>query len=323
MANMYKYLSIGLALGFLSSCGWVEVPADGQSGKPSYRSPSTSRVATSSLPASNQQKKTRPGYYIVQKGDTVYAISRKFNTAVRSIIDINNLKAPFHLQAGQEIRLPQAPVHIVQAGDTLYSVSRQYHTDVYTLAKTNKLSSPYTLTVGQRLSLPHATNLTTASRNLTATPRVSPTVSKSAKPKPVQKINKTAIPKPPPRSSSRFSWPLQGKIISGFGSKKSGLRNDGINIKAERGTPIKAAENGVVAYSGNELRGFGNMVLIKHSGGWITAYAHADTVLVKRGQKVLKGQKIASVGSTGGVTSPQLHFEIRKGMNAVNPKKHL
>ena len=102
-----------------------------------------------------------------------------------------------------------------------------------------------------------------------------------------------------------------------------GRKNDGINIKASLGTNIKAADKGVVAYAGNELKGFGNLVLIKHSDGYITAYAHADKLYVKKGQKVLRGEKIATVGKTGSVNTPQLHFEVRAGKKAVNPRKYL
>ena len=112
-------------------------------------------------------------------------------------------------------------------------------------------------------------------------------------------------------------------MISGFGATGKGRHNDGINIAAPRGTPVKAAENGVVAYAGNELRGFGNLLLIKHDGGWVTAYAHNEALLVRRGDRVRKGQTIARVGSSGGVSTPQLHFELRRGKNAVDPRKHL
>ncbi len=320
MSGLKTYLILILVGYGLSSCGWVEVPADG--GKRTYGKPPTAQSSTSA-----QTQRYIPGTIIVQKGDTVYGISRRNNVSVRTIIETNELKAPFHLRAGQRLRLPQDPVHLVRQGDTLYSVSRAYRTDVYTLAKINKLKSPFTLSPGQRLTLPGKSNLTTASRELTVPPKARIDAKPIAKPTTVAKaqprISKQAIPKPPPRASSRFSWPLQGRVISRFGVKKDGLRNDGINIAAKRGSAVKAAENGVVAYSGNELRGFGNMLLVKHSGGWITAYAHNEKLLVKRGQKVKKGQTIANVGSSGGVTSPQLHFEIRRGMNPVNPKKYL
>ena len=105
--------------------------------------------------------------------------------------------------------------------------------------------------------------------------------------------------------------------------KRQGLHNDGINIAAPKGSPVFAAENGVVAYAGNSLKGFGNLILVKHSGGWITAYAHTDKMLVVRGKQVMRGEKIATIGTTGGVKKPQLHFEIRKGSRAVDPKREL
>ena len=117
--------------------------------------------------------------------------------------------------------------------------------------------------------------------------------------------------------------PVRGPVLSGFGAKAKGLRNDGINIAAQRGAPVMAAEHGVVAYAGNELRGFGNLLLIKHANGWITAYAHNDTLLVRRGDRVERGQRIATVGATGNVRSPQLHFELRRGRIAEDPEKHL
>ncbi len=127
------------------------------------------------------------------------------------------------------------------------------------------------------------------------------------------------IPKPPPRAGEKFLWPVEGRLVLNYGPKKSGLHNDGINIAAARGAPVLAAENGVVAYAGNELRGFGNLLLIKHADGWMTAYAHNETILVGRGEPVRRGQIVARVGNSGNVTVPQLHFEIRKGTRAVNP----
>lgn len=120
-----------------------------------------------------------------------------------------------------------------------------------------------------------------------------------------------------------FSWPVRGRILSTFGPKPDGLHNDGINIAARAGSPVIAAENGVIVYSGSELRGFGNLVLVRHADGWITAYAHLDRVLVRKGQQVKRGQAIATVGSSGGVDQPQLHFEIRRGTQAVDPAKFL
>jgi murein DD-endopeptidase MepM/ murein hydrolase activator NlpD len=114
--------------------------------------------------------------------------------------------------------------------------------------------------------------------------------------------------------------PVKGRVISNFGPKEGGLHNDGINISAPIGTPIKASENGVVVYTGNQLRGYGNLILVRHSGGWVSAYAHTSKFLVQAGDKVKQGEVIAQVGQSGSVSRPQLHFELRKGTRAVDPK---
>lgn len=124
-------------------------------------------------------------------------------------------------------------------------------------------------------------------------------------------------------SGGRFAWPVHGRILSGFGVKEGGLHNDGINIAAKQGATVVAADDGVVVYAGNEIRGFGNLVLVKHANGWMTAYAHNAELLVKRGEPVKRGQAISKAGATGGVSSPQLHFEVRRGSRAVDPSKYL
>jgi murein DD-endopeptidase MepM/ murein hydrolase activator NlpD len=120
-----------------------------------------------------------------------------------------------------------------------------------------------------------------------------------------------------------FRWPARGRVIAGFGPKPNGLQNDGINLAVPEGTPVKAAEDGVVAYAGSELKGYGNLVLVRHNNGFVTAYAHASEIMVKRGDQVKRGQVIAKSGQTGSVTSPQLHFEIRKGATPVDPAQYL
>ena len=133
-------------------------------------------------------------------------------------------------------------------------------------------------------------------------------------------------PRASPRSAevtgaTEFRWPAKGRVIAGFGGKGGG--NDGINIALPEGTPVKAAEGGVVAYAGNELKGYGNLVLIRHPDGWVSAYAHNGDLKVKRGEQVARGQTIAISGQSGNVSSPQLHFELRKGSTPVDPMPHL
>ena len=131
------------------------------------------------------------------------------------------------------------------------------------------------------------------------------------------------LPAPEPMSGNSFRWPVQGRIISEFGTKPDGGHNDGINVAVPAGTSVKAAENGVVAYAGDELKGYGNLVLIRHSNNWVSAYAHNEEILVKRGDQVRRGQVIAKAGRTGQVNQPQLHFELRKGSRPVDPTKFM
>ncbi|MGH1349759.1 MAG: peptidoglycan DD-metalloendopeptidase family protein [Methyloligellaceae bacterium] len=126
-----------------------------------------------------------------------------------------------------------------------------------------------------------------------------------------------------PTTSGRFRWPVRGRIISNFGIKRNGARNDGINLSVPAGTEVRAAESGVVAYAGNELKGYGNLVLIRHKDKWVTAYAHNSRILVRRGQRIKRGQVIARAGKSGSVSQPQVHFELRKGDKPVNPLKYM
>ncbi len=129
-------------------------------------------------------------------------------------------------------------------------------------------------------------------------------------------------PEPPVygRADAVFEWPVAGKIISGFGATTNGERNDGINIATAMGAPIRAAASGTVTYAGDELKGYGNLLLLKHANGYVTAYAHADHLIVGRGDTVTKGEVIGYSGTTGDVTSPQLHFEIRRDTTPLDPR---
>jgi murein DD-endopeptidase MepM/ murein hydrolase activator NlpD len=127
----------------------------------------------------------------------------------------------------------------------------------------------------------------------------------------------------PSSAPGRFRWPARGRVIAPYGKRPDGSHNDGINIAVPQGTEIHAAESGRVAYAGNELKGYGNLVLIRHGNGWVSAYAHADQLLVKRDDVVRRGQVIATAGKTGTVDQPQLHFELRQGAKPIDPMPHL
>lgn len=230
------------------------------------------------------------------------------------------------------MRLPPPQEYKVRRGDTLYEISRMFSTDTSAVARQNNLRAPYTIRTGQVLRMPSSIPAPKAKPAPTRLARVNPSqkpsAGKAARPsntpaaqeavsRPV-KISST----PPSRAASKFLQPVNGRIISGYG-QKDGLHNDGINISAARGMPIKAAENGVVVYVGNELKGSGNLILVRHADRYMSAYAHLDKFLIKRGQTVKRGQTIGTVGSTGAVSSPQLHFEIRRGTEAINPQGYL
>ena len=332
-----------LAIGLLAAACASQPPADVvfKGAEPLAQEPATPAAAeaqTAAIPES--------GAVVVAAGDSVYAIARRYNLSIRGLIDSNGLEPPFTLTIGQRLVLPRERVHTVAAGDTLYGISRRYGVAMAVLARANGLGEPYALTVGQRLRIP----------TLLAKPPEPEIAEPAAKPEsPVPAVEATiqatiqlgvppvpppkpailtasaapttaasgALPPPPPRSKNTFLWPVEGDVINGFGPQPGGRHNDGINIVAPRGTAVRAAENGVVAYIGNELRGYGNLVLIRHADGWITAYAHNEVVLVSRGEIVRRGDIIGRVGSTGDVATPQTHFELRQGVRSVDPMKYL
>lgn len=270
-----------------------------------------------------------PDAVTVKRGDTLYSIARRYNVPIRDIIEINHMSPPYNLYVGRVLRMPNAKFHVVAKGDTLYNISKRYNVDMSSLSRVNNLDEPYALRIGQRLVLPGSvvdkstTNSTASATPVKTTAQSNNTSWWGSSKK--QTPAKAAYSKPTPvkKRSSKFAWPVKGTIVSNYGNIGKGRTNDGINIKAPLGTTVKAADAGTVAYAGNELKGFGNLILVKHNDGWITAYAHNDKVLVKKGQKVRKGEKISTVGSTGGVNTPQLHFEIRAGKKAVNPRAYL
>lgn len=254
-------------------------------------------------------------YLYVHKGDTLYSLAKKNNIPMQDLIEENHLKSPYTLVVGQKLLIPKSETHTVQKGETLYSISRKHKMSVSALSRLNHLKEPYTISVGQVLKVSHAKKTAqTAVKSKTKTALSKKTVVSA----PVKTVR---VPKN--QSNKKFTWPVKGSIITAFGKTQNGMQNDGINISAAKGTAVMAAENGTVGYAGNQLKGYGNLILIRHDNGWMTAYAHNDTILVKKDQKVKKGQKIATVGKTGNVKTPQLHFEIRYQTKVVNPQKYL
>lgn len=410
---------------------------------------------------------------VVERGDTLYAISRRNNVPLRALIEANHLQPPYTIYPGNRLVLPARRVHVVRQNETLYGISRAYDVEMSALAQANGLTQPFIVTPGMQLVVPEGqgaatdaaaaavaaagpegrppstrigepeilsvspalggppssvaaagsgTATTVSGAGITATtlatpdgdagttisevgspaddtvraagegpvaltPAVPPSAAPGTDPsttvpvtvpatqdvpaaqpaptatdlaapqpaapepsapatapaaatppvpeKPAEVAAPPPAPTPPPIKAKpvevgdlgpapkRFVWPVNGRVVSGYGDKAGGLHNDGVNIQAPRGTPIRAAADGVVVYSGSDLKGFGNMLLIRHGGNWLTAYAHAQAVLVDRGQRVKQGEVIARVGSSGNVDQPQLHFELRRGREAVDPERYL
>ena len=254
----------------------------------------------------------------VSRGDTLYSIARRENVSVRALIERNNLKAPYRIYPGQRLVIPRQRYYTVKRGDTLYSIAKKHDMTVAQLARLNNLKSPYTLSVGQKLKLTEWDE--PASSNTKATSSKQTTTKTTATSKSSSFNKNVSIPKS--AQSKRFDKPASGKIIQGFSSTEN-AHNEGINIAGKLGDPIKAADSGQVVYAGNELKGYGNLMLIKHKDGWITAYAHNDKLLVKKGAQVARGQKIATMGKTGNVKTPQLHFEVRYKTKVVDPQLYL
>jgi len=228
-----------------------------------------------------------------------------------------------------------AGVHVVAPGETLNSIARLYGKPVAVLARANNMAPDTRLKTGDHITIPEM-----GEQRPPAAPRAAEASAPEVSGSTVAVVEsphsaRLATPSAPTDEDSpvksanvasdmpSFRWPVRGRIIAAFGPKPNGLQNDGINLAVPEGTPIKAAEDGVVAYAGNELKGYGNLVLVRHANGFVTAYANASEILVKRGETVKRGQVIAKSGETGSVTSPQLHFEIRKGATPVDPAQYL
>ncbi len=235
-------------------------------------------------------------------------------------------------------------IHFVNRGDTLLSIARRNHLSAAELARANNIDTTTKLKLGDKLIVP-----TKAAAAAPAVPQAAVAAAQPVAPAaaPATKLAVAGGPQPSARLAQAaptaeekeadapvkaseatgalptFRWPVRGKVITSYGAKTNGKANDGINLAVPEGTPIKAAEDGVVAYAGNELKGYGNLVLVRHSNGYVTAYAHASELMVKRGDSIKRGQVIAKSGQSGEVGSPQLHFEIRKGSSPVDPLQFL
>ncbi len=267
----------------------------------------------------------------VEKGDTLYSLSRRYAVPVNDLAVMNNLSAPFALRVGDSLRVPDLAERVPVKKDVTPKVepakakpkteTKPKEQEIKSQAKTENKTKSETKT---QTKPAQKTTEKTNQKKVAETKKTTDKKTTEKKVAPAKtETKKTETPKIAARSSSKFSWPVRGKILSNFGAKDGGLYNDGINISAAFDSTVSAAENGVVAYAGNEVRGMGNLIIIQHSDGWMTVYAHLNSMSVRRGARVSVGQKIGTVGQTGKVSVPQLHFEIRNGTKAHNPINYL
>lgn len=233
--------------------------------------------------------------YRIEKGDTLWDISRNYDVELQSLMVLNQLNADSILSVGQLVQIPAAKsgIYVIQAGDTIWRIADRYNISTSDLVRLNANVKPNNLKIGDQLVLPdnlHRVPINEPSRSYNISPMF-------------------------------FSWPVTGIITSAFGWRKSGFHH-GMDIAADTGTPIKACAAGKVVFVGWQSV-YGRMVIIQHYSGEQTLYAHTSEVYVTNGQKVIKGQKIAAVGATGNATGPHLHLEIKRAGQALNPIKYL
>ena len=256
----------------------------------------------------------------VRANDTLYAVATRYQVTPQSVIEANGLQPHYNLRKGQTQKLVARRTKVVRQGDSVYVISQRYAVSQYQLAQLNFLKPPFELKIGQKLQLPNSLDFSVLDVGLPD--GVSGT--NIAQPAPT----KTSVPAAPRKrfvapslaGSSGFSWPVQGEIIAEFGPSQRGVHNDGVNIAASEGASVGAAAKGRVAFVGTNIKSFGKLVLVKHDGGIITAYAHLGDISVTEGDIVTAGQSIGTIGRSGRVDSPQLHFEIRKSRQPIDPR---
>lgn len=242
---------------------------------------------------------------LVKNGDSVYSIAQKQNILISDLINKNNIKPPYIIHPGDKLIIPKIKYHKIQKGESLYSISKKYNISIGQLIFLNKLKNNKIL-IGQILAISAKNNKAKNDVTELDIPKIQPT-----------QQNKILSTK------NNFSWPCKGKIISSFGNKGNGLYNDGVNIKSKKGSAVFASEKGKIVYAGNGLKGYGNLIIIKHDNDFISSYAHLNKINVKRDDLVKKNEIIGIIGNSGNVEEPQIHFSLRKKREAINPVSYI
>ncbi|MBA5776735.1 M23 family metallopeptidase [Stappia sp. F7233] len=327
----------------------VALPPPGQA--PAVATGSISSQARSAAPVAaattTRGWTTAGGTQITARGgDTLASLSRRYGVPEKALADANGLQAGAALKSGQSLIVPTYVY-----GGAPATASKPAASVSGSLPAT-AIETPAIAGIPQRKPAGTPVKVAAVQRNVSdavsaGTPRFkddvrkgAPTVVKTVAPAetptatPARLVTGDAEPETAKESAKqavassdpdvgRFRWPVHGRIISDFGAKPGGSRNDGINLAVPEGSEVKAVEDGVVIYAGNELKGYGNLVLVRHNDGWVSAYAHNSKLNVSRGDTVRRGDTVSYSGNTGSVTQPQVHFELRKGNKPVDPLRYL
>lgn len=313
LARPLRSIALAAALGLLAAC------------------------AGTAPPAQVVPQRAAPVTVIVERGDTLLGIARRHGVSLSPLAAANGLSAPYRIRPGQVLHVPVTGAPLapaVAAAPTGSALGVAAEGPEHPAARGMLPPSPAPegpasrAVVAEALAPPGPPPPAAASGLAAALPTPPPAAEAPPTParaaaEPERPAQREASSPPRRMPPGRFAWPVRGRVVSGFGSKGGGLVNDGMNIAAAEGTPVRAGADGTVIYAGNGVRGFGNLVLIRHQGGWVTAYAHNQHILVRQGQAVTTGEEIARVGSTGAVASPQLHFQVRRDGKPVDPAAHL
>lgn len=284
------------------------------------------------------------GSYRVVAGDTLRAIAARTGAGSEAIARANGLAPPYTIRPGQTLTIPGGRYHLVKAGETGIAIARAYAVPWGDVLAANVLEPPYILRVNQRILIPEPGSVAVAATPAEPTARRSGSfeldidaIVTGGEPA-IGELDRPALATPSParvlpsstavtdvaKFGGRFDWPVeQGSIVKRFGPGASGERLDGVKIAVPVGTPIRASADGVVAYTGTSVATLGGIIMVKHGSEWTSVYGHASRLAVQRGQSVKRGQVIGYTGSTGQADRPQLHFELRKGRDPVDPAKQL
>ncbi len=264
------------------------------------------------------------GSYTVKPGDSLYAVARQNKVSLADLQRNNSIADPTKVRPGTVIRVPaSSATQIASVGPSAPMAADAPRAAPIAAAPTPPPTGPTAIAAPKIINAQPAGNSATpvaASEPAVAPIQVAATSPAAVSPAPEKPLDRASAPA---TAGAKFRWPVKGQVIGTYGKRPDGTPSDGIAISVATGTDVGAAQDGTIAYAGSDLKGYGNLILVRHDGGWVTAYAHVSEILVKRGDAVKRGQVIAKSGQTGGIDKPMVHFELRKDSAPIDPTPHM